>query len=115
MSQSPPEPKPLPSPPKDGITSLLYLPQSSSFSGFSSLLAASSWDGTVRVYDTQKMEHVCTQSMESGPVLSLAVDGNGQSLFTGGLDGSGEFFKRGDLRFSISFWLHFLLYYFLIF
>lgn len=84
QSASPPEPEPLPSPPKDGITSLKYLPSSSS----SSILAASSWDGTVRLYDTSTMQNVCTQSMESGPVLTLAADGAGSCLFTGGLDGS---------------------------
>lgn len=95
MSQStrPPEPEPLPSPPKDGITSLKYLPPSAAVVGSSnsSILAASSWDGTVRLYDTSTMKNICTQSMESGPVLSLAVDGAGECLFTGGLDGSGKF------------------------
>ncbi len=89
MSQSspPPEPIALPSPPTDGITCLAYLPSNDNSS---SILACSSWDGTVRLYDTQSMMNVCTHSMESGPVLSLAVDGAGKCLFTGGLDGSGE-------------------------
>lgn len=92
MSSTPPEPRPLPSPPTDGITCVSYLPQSpslsSSLSSSSSILAASSWDGTVRLYDTTSMTNVCTHSMESGPLLSLAVDGAGECLFTGGLDGS---------------------------
>ena len=89
-SSQPPEPQPLPSPPTDGITSLSYVPQSGADSSSSSaILASSSWDGTIRLYDTKAMTNVCTQSMEAGPILSLGVDGAGQCLFTGGLDGSG--------------------------
>lgn len=43
------------------------------------------------------MMNVSTHSMESGPVLSLAVDGAGKSLFTGGLDGS---VRRFDIETS---------------
>ena len=104
MSPLPPEPSPLPSPPTDGITSLSYIPFSGSNGGgdedggggdsssasSSSILAASSWDGTIRLYDTKLMSNVCTHYMDSGPLLSLAVDASGKALFTGGLDGSGE-------------------------
>jgi len=86
---TPPEPQALPSPPSDGITCLKYIPPSSSTS-MSSLLACSSWDGTIRIYDTKAMSNVCIQTMDSGPVLSLAVDGSGDRIFTGGLDGSGK-------------------------
>ncbi len=87
MSSTPLEPQPLPSPPSDGITCLKYLPVASSST---TTLACTSWDGTVRLYDTKTMTNVCTQSMDCGPLLSLAVDGSGNSLFTGGLDGSGK-------------------------
>ena len=91
MSQiaTPPEPSPLPSPPSDGITNLSYLPSIDATKP-SSILAASSWDGTVRLYDTKLMSNVCTHNMESGPLLGLAVDRSGKTLFTGGIDGSGE-------------------------
>eukprot|EP00551_Chaetoceros_affinis_P006818 CAMPEP_0203678898 /NCGR_PEP_ID=MMETSP0090-20130426/33672_1 /ASSEMBLY_ACC=CAM_ASM_001088 /TAXON_ID=426623 /ORGANISM="Chaetoceros affinis, Strain CCMP159" /LENGTH=405 /DNA_ID=CAMNT_0050546341 /DNA_START=63 /DNA_END=1280 /DNA_ORIENTATION=- len=99
QSSPPPEPIQLQSPPTDGITCLSYLPlnDDSSSSSSSSLLACSSWDGTVRLYDTQSMMNVCTHSMDCGPVLSLAVDGAGKCLFTGGLDGS---VRRFDIETS---------------
>lgn len=78
----------LPSPPSDGITCLSYLPDTDADNS-SKLLACSSWDGTVRLYDTTALTNVCIQSMDSGPVLSLAVGASGGTLFTGGLDGSG--------------------------
>mmetsp|Transcript_24595 Transcript_24595/g.30249 ORF Transcript_24595/g.30249 Transcript_24595/m.30249 type:complete len:366 (+) Transcript_24595:61-1158(+) len=83
---APPEPRSLPSPPTDGVTCLSYLPSGGSSS--SSLLASSSWDGTIRLYDTKEMKNVCIHSIESGPLLSLAVDKTGSYLYTGGLDGS---------------------------
>lgn len=64
----PPEPRSLPSPPTDGITALCYLPSSS-------LIASSSWDGSIRVHETTKdnAELVLQRQMEGGPLLSLAT------------------------------------------
>ena len=86
--QPPPEAKPLPSPPNDGITALSYLPNNAS-----SLLASTSWDGSVRLHDTSQMSSVLSHSMDSGPLLSLATPEDTNVLVTGGLDGSGEFRK----------------------
>ena len=81
----PPEPRPLPSPPTDGITALSYLPSSS-------LIASSSWDGSVRVHETNKdnAELVTQRAMEAGPLLSLATApaSDLQIIYTGGMDGS---------------------------
>jgi cell cycle arrest protein BUB3 len=85
-SQPPPEAKQLPDSPNDGVTALSYLPNPST-----SLLAATSWDGTLRIYDTATKDHDATlqlsQTMESGPLLSLATPGD-KAVVTGGLDGS---------------------------
>ncbi|KAL7537673.1 hypothetical protein ACHAXR_009268 [Thalassiosira sp. AJA248-18] len=91
-----PEPTSLPSPPNDGITSLQYLPASSSSS---SLLASTSWDGALRIHDTIAKSHVVTQMMDSGPLLSMAIGSSSSSsssndenhhppVYTGGIDGS---------------------------
>ena len=78
----------LPSPPTDGVTSLSYLPDQLS-TDESSLLAATSWDGNLRIYDTSTMTHVVSHNMESGPLLSLATPAGGHAfVFTAGLDGS---------------------------
>merc|ERR1719491_1296526 len=108
MTQPLPEPSPLPSPPNDGITALQYVPASSfSASSSSSLLASTSWDGALRIHDTIAKSHVVTQTMDSGPLLSMAVGGastngswdNGEGLvYTGGIDGS---IKRFDIAASI--------------
>lgn len=89
MAQPPPEARLLPSPPTDGITSLSY-------HGSSSYLVSTSWDGSLRIHDTQDMTHVLTASMECGPLLSLAAAPASHSIdksapgfvFTGGIDGS---------------------------
>ena len=86
MAQPPPEARALPDPPTDGITQLSYLPATSSNA---SLLTSSSWDGSIRIHDTSALSHVCSHSMESGPLLSLATP-VGDGIFTGGLDGSGK-------------------------
>eukprot|EP00586_Coscinodiscus_wailesii_P019006 CAMPEP_0172518784 /NCGR_PEP_ID=MMETSP1066-20121228/291022_1 /TAXON_ID=671091 /ORGANISM="Coscinodiscus wailesii, Strain CCMP2513" /LENGTH=216 /DNA_ID=CAMNT_0013301231 /DNA_START=26 /DNA_END=676 /DNA_ORIENTATION=+ len=78
------EPRSLPDPPSDGITSISYLPNQQSNS---SILAATSWDGGLRVYDTTAMTSVVARNMESGPLMSLAASKDG-SVYTGGLDGS---------------------------
>lgn len=74
----------LPDPPTDGITQLCYFQRESS----DSLLAVTSWDGALRLYDTTAMKPICLQSMESGPLLGLSVCSAGKSVFTGGLDGA---------------------------
>lgn len=67
----------------DGISALSYLPKEGT-----SLLASTSWDGSVRLHDTVARTAVLSQTMDSGPLLSLAVPSNGDSVATGGLDGS---------------------------
>lgn len=82
----PVEAKALPDPPSDGITALSYMPDQLS-SDF--LLASTSWDGCLHIYDTAKRSKVVTHNMESGPLLSLATPAGGHAVcFTGGLDGS---------------------------
>jgi len=77
----PPEARLLPDCPTDGVSSLSYIRKAPS------LLAASSWDGTLRVYDTKTMTLQRSQTMDAGPLLSLATLADG-SVVTGGLDGS---------------------------
>jgi len=87
MAQPQPDMRSLPEPPTDGITALSYMGDDQS-----RLLASSSWDGSVRIYDTSSLTNVCTQVMESGPLLGMATAASDSKiLFTGGLDGSGEF------------------------
>ena len=83
----PPEIHPLPDPPSDGVTALSYLGDENSTS---KLLAASSWDGSIRIYDTVQRKLVCSHLMDAGPILSLATppDSSSKLVFTGGLDGS---------------------------
>lgn len=80
----PHETKLLPDPPTDGVTGLSYLPAAAS----SSLLASTSWDGTVCLYDTEQHLRVLSHSAESGPLLSLATPTKQNCVVTGGLDGS---------------------------
>ena len=98
----------------DGISALQYLPASTSTDATtrnnnsgtsSSRVAATSWDGTLRVYDTHTGTMLLTQTMESGPLLSMAIvaaspaesssSSSSQSasymIVTGGLDGSGTY------------------------
>ena len=86
MAQPPPEAKPLPDPPTDGVTGLSFLSND--------LLASSSWDGSVRIHDVNSMKLMTCQAMESGPLLSLATptndDGAASEVYTGGIDGSGK-------------------------
>jgi mRNA export factor len=84
LVKPPPEAKSLPSPPTDATSSLSYLPDNDSLS----LLASSSWDGSVRVHNTTMTcpELKLVHSMETGPLLSLAVES--KTLYTGSLDGS---------------------------
>mmetsp|Transcript_17760 Transcript_17760/g.32132 ORF Transcript_17760/g.32132 Transcript_17760/m.32132 type:complete len:348 (-) Transcript_17760:230-1273(-) len=94
--QPPPEARSLPDPPTDGITSLSYLPSKESLS----LLASTSWDGALRVHDTSAMSRVLSQTMDAGPLLSLATPGNG-AIFVGGLDGSVQKFDMGTSSTSL--------------
>jgi len=93
----------------DGITALSYLPPAPISSGpnidsdSDNTVAATSWDGTLRVYNTHTGTLVVAQTMESGPLLSMAVVGTASSepsssssassylIVTGGLDGSGTY------------------------
>lgn len=93
----PPEATVLPESPNDGITSFRYLHSNKS----SSLLASTSWDGSVRVHDTAAKTLQFSHQMDSGPLFSLATLGGAASdssggttnsedtsLVTGGMDGS---------------------------
>jgi len=85
--ETPPEAIPLPDPPSDGVTGLAYLPPNPS----PSLLASTSWDGCIRIHDTQSRTPKATKAMECGPLLSIAapeIGGLGSSVFAGGLNGS---------------------------
>jgi WD40 repeat protein len=83
-TEPPPEAYSLPNPPTDGITALSYLPDQTS------LLASTSFDGAVRIHDTAERTLKTSQTMESGPLLSLATPKGLNALITGGLDGTGE-------------------------
>ena len=82
----PPEALALPDPPTDGITALSYLPNTNAASN-KSLLASTSFDGSVRIHDTHDRKLVLQQSMESGPLLSLATPRE-DLVATGGVDGT---------------------------
>lgn len=76
----------------DGISAIQYL-SSAAISGGSSttLLASTSWDGTVRLHDTATTttkSAMLSHNMQSGPLLSMAAPNGSGSLVTGGLDGS---------------------------
>lgn len=84
MAAPPPEAKPLPSPPTDGITALSFIPESN-------MLASTSWDGCVRMHDVDAMSPLLCQTPESGPLLSLATPvAHADTLLAGGMDGSGK-------------------------
>jgi cell cycle arrest protein BUB3 len=77
----------------DGISSLQYLSSVATAAGgdSSNKLALTSWDGTVRLYDTSKTESspaLMSHNMESGSLLSLALPSATGKLVTGGMDGS---------------------------
>jgi len=87
----------LPDPPTDGITALSYFTRRSAGAAPSEYLASTSWDGCLRVHDTgisseegaeTDTKLLTKQNMDSGPLLSLATCNSGNTLFTGGLDGS---------------------------
>jgi cell cycle arrest protein BUB3 len=72
----------VPDAPTDGITALAYLPHTS-------LLAATSWDGSVRVYDTSTTASPHLERshfLHAGPCLSLATTDD--KVYVGSLDGS---------------------------
>jgi cell cycle arrest protein BUB3 len=93
----PPEPKVLSDNPTDGVTALAFLSPS--------LLASTSWDGTLRIHNVADQTLQCAQTVtEAGPLLSMAVHGNYSHqndrpeetstlatvppIYVGGLDGS---------------------------
>jgi cell cycle arrest protein BUB3 len=85
-TRPPPEAQVLPDTPTDGITGLQYLHDTTK-----PLLGCTSWDGSLRVYDTAAKSRQFSHQMESGPLLSLAIlgnDGNRDTVVTGGMDGS---------------------------
>lgn len=85
QQQPPPEAKSL-AKFSDGISALeYYLSEEST----SSHIAATSWDGTLRIHDTATQTALATQSMECGPLLSLAIP-SPTSLVVGSLDGSSK-------------------------
>ena len=103
MAEEAPQPISLPDPPTDGITGLSFL-------GATTLLASTSWDGSVRIHDIGSEQQLgkdaklqVSHSHKVGPLLSLACredDGSGVAassnassssnhvLYTGALDGS---------------------------
>ena len=83
MASTLPEPRPVSEPPKDGITALSYSSKT--------LLASTSWDGSVRLHDTVDLQCKLSHFMESGPLLSLATPAGETTLITGGTDGSSEY------------------------
>lgn len=81
------EPELLPEGPTDGITCLSYLPNKEK-----SLLASTSWDGCLRIHETNlqngESKLQVQHSMESGPLFSLAMTESINGVVTGGMDGS---------------------------
>eukprot|EP00887_Chlorella_sp_A99_P005513 scaffold1.g5513.t1 len=71
--------KALSDPPTDGITGL-------GFCGDTSLLLASSWDGTVRIYDAAA-DRLNGTFVHGAPVLDATFEGEGV-IYSGGLDGT---------------------------
>lgn len=71
--------KALSDPPTDGITGL-------GFCGDTSLLLASSWDGTVRIYDAAA-DRLNGMFVHGAPVLDATFEGEGV-IYSGGLDGT---------------------------
>ena len=82
-AKPPPDARVLSDSPTDGITGLQYL---SGNNNNKSLLASCSWDGSVYVHNTTTKSRQFSHQMESGPLLSLTTLGD--SLVTGGMDGS---------------------------
>lgn len=84
----------LPEPPTDGISSARFAPRSHT-------LAATSWDGTLRLYDASKLKPLLVLSPSSSsstsapseeedpePQLDCAFGANDDTVFAGGLDGA---------------------------
>lgn len=69
----------LPSPPADGVTALC-------FAAGSSLLLASSWDGTLRLYDAEQKKLLAVQHSRKA-LLDCAVESS-ESALSGGLTGT---------------------------
>ena len=104
----PPEAFTLPSPPNDGITALSYLSTASSndnddtsSSSSPSLLACTSWDGALRIYDVGDCKAasklVVQRALDIGPLLSLTIPSNSSGgkgggdsslIYVGGANGS---------------------------
>ena len=102
--QPPPEARVLADGPSDGVTALRYLPKQSSH------LASTSWDGSVRLHqigDNNNNENnnkaLLSQSMGSGPLLSLATPQGMDAVVTGGLDGSGESVSQSVSQSSMNY------------
>lgn len=71
----------LPDPPTDGITGLAFI-------GESDLLVSTSWDGCIRIHDTDMASHKATKSTDSGPLLSLTCTSSSKEVVVGGLNGN---------------------------
>ena len=108
----PPEAFTLPSPPNDGITALSYLSTASSSdndgtssSSSPSLLACTSWDGALRIYDvgncktTSKL--VVQRALNVGPLLSLTIPSNSSGKGGGGGGGDSSLIFVGGANGSI--------------
>ncbi|KAI8391842.1 WD40-repeat-containing domain protein [Radiomyces spectabilis] len=69
------------SPPTDGISDLAFSPQAD-------LLAASSWDSQIRIYEVQPSGNTVPKAAYSheGPVLSVAWSKDGTKVVSGGTD-----------------------------
>jgi len=68
------------SPPADGIAALRFSPVEPA------LLAAASWDGSVRVYDTAANAPTAELRVSPAPVLDVAFSEDGSVVYSGGLD-----------------------------
>lgn len=68
-------------PPKDGISTVCFAPNNPN------LLAASSWDKSVTVYNTLSNTRVVSFALKAA-VLDTAFNHTGNSLYAGGLDNS---------------------------
>ena len=99
--QPPPEARVLADGPSDGVTALRYLPKKQEH------LASTSWDGSVRLHqigdDDSNSKALLSQSMASGPLLSLATPQGMDAVVTGGLDGSGESVSQSVSQSSMNY------------
>ena len=95
MASTLPEPWPVSEPPKDGITALSYSSKT--------LLASTSWDGSVRLHDTVDLQCKLSHLLESGPLLSLATPAGETTLVAGGTDGYSEYLDSCFLQCTFDF------------